>query len=434
MNRILVLDDNQKILDTLSRNFNSEGIECKTALTIAEAINRLHSCPIDLALVDINLGEENGLDAIIQIKELIPYMPILVITGFATVETAVKAIKLGAEEYIKKPVKFSELLKLVKSFLGDKSREIPAIPNLHTRNPNMINMVKKALKLAQSNLSVLISGESGTGKEVIADLIHKYSQRADKIFLRINCAAFPDSLLDNELFGHEKGAYTGAETIFQGVFERANKGTLLFDELGDMPLSIQAKILRAIQSNEIRRIGGKELINIDVRFIGATNQNLERMVEEGRFRRDLYYRLKCASLTLPALRDRKEDILLLTEFFLNEFTRQENLRPISLAAETMDLLLIYDWPGNVRELKSAITYGATICNNSIIKPDDLPIAPVGKPEEKNTLAPGEALERALFLKVLTKNNYNKKKTAEKLNISRTTLYKKMYKYGIFEDK
>ncbi len=428
MNRILIIDDNRKILDTLSRNFLSEGIECRTAANTAEGIEALQCCPIDLALVDIRIGDESGIDALIEIKKLIPDIPVLMITGFGTIETAVEAIKLGASEYIKKPVRFPELLKQVKLFLKDEPSELPAIPNLQTKNPQMIALIKKAIKLAQSNLSVLILGESGTGKEVFADLIHRNSPRTDNPFLRVNCAAFPDTLLDNELFGHEKGAYTGADDKFQGVFERADTGTLFLDELGDMPLAIQAKILRAIQEHEIRRLGGKDIINIDVRFIGATNHNLEQMVAEKKFRQDLYYRLNCAALKLPALRERKEDIPILTEYILNQVTTPE--RRVSLAPETMETLLSYDWPGNIRELKAALNYGATICTNSVIRPEDLPMGDHPVKMASSGLSPGQAVERELFLKTLIKHGFNKKKAAEELGISRTTLYSKMNKYGI----
>ncbi|MDC7226292.1 MAG: sigma-54 dependent transcriptional regulator [Spirochaetales bacterium] len=435
MSRILILDDNQKILDTLSRNFSTEGIECRTASNIKEALDALQCCPIDLALVDVRIGDENGIDALKEIKQLTPELPVMMITGFATIETAVEAIKIGANEYIKKPIKFSELLEMVAPYIAEKPAEVPAIPNMQTRNPRMISLIKKALKLAQSNLSVLILGESGTGKEVFADIIYHHSQRSEKQFLRVNCAAFPDTLLDNELFGHEKGAYTGATDRFQGVFERADKGTLFLDELGDMPLPIQAKILRAIQEHEIRRLGGKDIINIDVRFIGATNHDLEKMVADKTFRGDLYYRLNCAALTLPPLRERKEDIPLLAEYFINQLTIQNGSRPIKIAPEAMEKLISYDWPGNIRELKTAVTYGATICADDVIYPDDLPIksgSTETQPPSASKLSPRQAVEKELYLRILAKHDYNKKKTAEELGVSRTTLYSKMSKYGINE--
>ena len=434
MSRILILDDNQKILDTLSRNFNAEGIECRTTSSIRDTLNALQECPIDLALVDIRIGDENGIDALSEIKRIAPDMPVLMITGFGTIETAVEAIKLGAAEYIKKPVRFPELLKQVKKFLVEDSAELPVIPNMQTRNPRMITLVKKALKLSRSNLSVLILGESGTGKEVFADLIHKHSPRADKQFLQVNCAAFPDSLLDNELFGHEKGAYTGADERFQGVFERADGGTLFLDELGDMPLAIQAKILRAIQEHEIRRIGGKEMVKTDVRFICATNHDLATMVSEKTFRGDLYYRLNCASIMLPPLRERKEDIPLLAEYMLKQLPEEDYKERVIIAPETMEELLSYDWPGNIRELKAAITYGATICSNSLIKPEDLPINNQKGNKKHSNLSPGESMEKELYLKTLIVHDFNKKKAAEALGISRTTLYSKMNKYGIHEQQ
>lgn len=430
MSRILILDDNQKILDTLSRNFESEGIETRTAANIAAAVDALQRCPIDLALVDIRIGEEDGITALTEIKKMSPDLPVLMITGFATVETAVDAIKLGASEYIKKPIRFPKLLEQVKSFLAEEPNELPVIPNMQTRNPQMIKLIKKALKLSNSNLSILILGESGTGKELMADLIHQHSGRKNETFVKVNCAAFPESLLDNELFGHEKGAYTGADGPFQGVFERADKGTLFLDELGDMPLSIQAKILRAIQEHEIRRLGADKITNIDVRFIGATNHNLESMVKNKTFRGDLYYRLNCAALTIPALRERKEDIPLLAEYFLKLHESENNTSKVSIAPETMEDLISYDWPGNIRELKAAVIYGATICTGSIIRPEDLPMSPQPETPPETDLSPRLALEKDLLLKTLIRNSFNKKRAAEELGISRTTLYSKMDKYGI----
>ncbi len=431
MSRILILDDNQKILDTLSRNFGSVGIECATAPDISTASGILQCCPIDLAIVDIKIGEESGIDALTMIKKMMPDLPVLMITGFATVETAVQAIKLGANEYLKKPVRFPTLLEQVKALLREESRELPAIPEIQTRNSRMVDVIKKSLKLAQSNLSVLILGESGTGKELLADLIHKYSPREEKNFVKINCAAFPESLLDNELFGHEKGSYTGANDCFKGVFEQADNGSLFLDELGDMPLSIQAKILRAIQENEIRRLGGKEIIKINVRFIAATNRNLEELVSDKLFRSDLYYRLNCASVYIPPLRDRKEDIPLLIDYFLNRYSDEEAKPRVSISDQAMELLLNYDWPGNVRELKAAVNYGATICSNGIMLPEDLPMShPVKTIDETATLTPVMAVEKELIIKTLIRHSYNKKKAAEELSISRTTLYSKMTKYGI----
>lgn len=432
MNTILILDDNQKILDSLSRNFEAEDIDSRKASSISQAIKILQTCPIDLALVDIRIGDEDGIKALIEIKKMSPDLPVLMITGFATVETAVEAIKLGASEYIKKPIRFPKLLEQVKSFLTEEPKELPAIPNIQTRNPQMIKLLKKALKLSNSKLSILILGESGTGKELMADLIHHHSARNEESFVKVNCAAFPESLLDNELFGHEKGAYTGADASYQGVFEQADNGTLFLDELGDMPLAIQAKILRAIQENEIRKLGAKNITNIDVRFIGATNHNLETMVKDKTFRSDLYYRLNCAALTIPPLRERKEDIPLLSEYFLLLFASENKETPVSIAPETMEALIHYDWPGNIRELKAAITYGATICSNAVIQPIDLPMSPAAESGLTPELLPRQAFEKELLLKTLVKYSFNKKKAAEELGISRTTLYSKMDKYEINE--
>ena len=351
-------------------------------------------------------------------------------------ETAVQAIKLGAVDYIKKPIRFTSLLEMIKKILRDtEPREIPALPNLQTRNPIMQSTIKKATKLANSRLSVLILGDSGTGKELMADLLHENSSRKNMPIEKINCAAFPESLLDNELFGHEPGAFTGANEDYMGVFERAHNGTLFLDELGDMPLSIQAKILRAIQEQEIRRLGGKKTIKIDVRFIGATNKDLSEMVKKGEFRKDLFYRLNCACLKIPPLKDRIEDIPLLVRFFLNQFSEINNSEPYKISDEALSRILSYDWPGNIRELKAAINYGATVCSNRKIRLEDLPVfnETPEKPSDKtesHIRSPREQMERELIQKTLIQYSFNKKKAAEILEMSRTTLYSKMEKYGI----
>jgi DNA-binding NtrC family response regulator len=292
-------------------------------------------------------------------------------------------------------------------------------------------------KLAPTDLPVLFRGESGTGKEVIADFMHGASVRSAMPMVKINCAAFPETLLDNELFGHEKGAYTGADSMFKGVFEKANGGTLFLDEIGDMPLSIQAKILRTLQNNEIRRLGGSDTITVNVRFIAATNKDPEEMIRKGQFREDLYYRLNTAVLLIPSLRERREDIHLLVEHFLADRSTGASsaaghsvLKQVS--AEVMARFLHYEWPGNVRELKNVVTYAAAMSSGERIELQDLPLHFL---EGAQTAGEGnirEDMERALILKVLQSTKYNRSKTAELLAMSRKTLYTRMVKYGLNE--
>jgi transcriptional regulator with PAS, ATPase and Fis domain len=299
----------------------------------------------------------------------------------------------------------------------------------------MLKLCGKAKKLAITNLPILITGENGTGKEVVADFIHRHSARHLQKIVKINCAAFPETLLDNELFGHEKGAYTGADMAFKGVFERAHESSLFLDEIGDMPLTIQAKILRTLQHHEIRRIGGEDTITVDVRFIAATNRRLKELIESRKFREDLFYRLNAAILHLPPLRERKEDIPLLAEHFLSEYAGANAGTAKELSEEVLETFFEYHWPGNVRELKNALNYAAAISSGSVIGRDDLPphFAPIS-PQEAISENIREDTEKTLILKALHKVNYNKTKAADLLKMSRKTLYNKLEKYGIVLSK
>jgi two-component system, NtrC family, response regulator AtoC len=286
------------------------------------------------------------------------------------------------------------------------------------------------MKLADTDLPILIVGESGTGKELVADFIHQNSSRKVYNLEKINCASLPETLLDNELFGHEKGAYTGADAVFKGVFERAHNSSLFLDEIGDMPLAIQSKILRALQNNEIRRLGGKDTLEIDVRFIAATNKDLQSLIHENYFREDLFYRLNAAMVSIPPLRKRKEDILLLVNHFLEEIYRENKQSRASFSEEVESLFNEYSWPGNIRELKNVVKYAATVTNGTIIYLKDLPPYLFNNSSEYGALNIKDNVEKELIIKILKETNFNKKRTAEILNICRKTLYNKMEKFGI----
>ena len=341
----------------------------------------------------------------------------------------------------KKPLNFDHLLKVVENALelyklneenNVLKRRIQELsPKVYVQNPRMLNLIEEALKLARTNIPVLIVGENGSGKEVIADYIHSNSDRVANKMVKINCAAFPESLLDNELFGHEKGSYTGADREFLGVFERANNSTLFLDEIGDMPLTIQAKILRVLQSNEIRRIGGSETRTVDVRFIAATNRDIGDQIKKGDFRQDLFYRLNTALLTVPPLRERKEDIDLLISYFLKEFADSHDKPVTDISNTVRGLFFDYNWPGNVRELKNTINYAVAISSGSSLEESDLPPAfRRVKTSESDNLNIRLVMEKELIEKTLHQYHYNKKKTAEMLNMSRKTLYSKINRYGI----
>ena len=362
------------------------------------------------------------------------------ITGYASIESAVQSIKIGAYDYIQKPLDFNKLLKIIENAVrlselkeenrNLKERLIEKAPKIITQNSRMLELYEKAKKLAATDIPVLICGENGTGKEIIADFIHVNSKRSSRKMLKTNCAAFPENLLDNELFGHERGAYTGAVSVFKGVFERAHMSSLFLDEIGDMSLAIQAKILRVLQNKEIRRIGGDNVIQVDVRFIAASNKILEDLIADNTFRKDLFYRLNAATLYIPPLRDRKDDIPLLANYFLKEFTDNNKCEIKGISDDVMAAFIAYEWPGNVRHLKNTIYYAAAISTQNFIESKDLP-APFSDNHRNGTdVNLRETTERHLIQGVLQNTHFNKKKAAEILKITRKTLYNKIEKYGI----
>jgi DNA-binding NtrC family response regulator len=358
------------------------------------------------------------------------------------VDSAVQALKLGAADYVKKPLDFEVLHKIVSNSIrlsslaeenqGLKRRLLELAPKSTTRNPRMQQILETVRKLAATDLPVLITGENGTGKELIADALHEGSPRSARKLIKVNCASFPESLLDNELFGHERGSYTGADAAYQGVFEQAGRGTLFLDEIGDMPLAIQAKILRTLQNREIRRIGGGDTIAIDVRFIAATNRSVEQLIAANRLREDLYYRLSAAVIELPPLRERPEDIPDLARSFVEEYCVSNSLPLKQLDAAVLDAFLAYGWPGNVRELKNAVNYACAICSDSRIPYADLPPgfqSSAGSPSSARLNVRAQA-EKELIIKTLQQANFNKKTAALRLAMSRKTLYNKIARYGI----
>ncbi len=438
---ILIIDDKVKLCEVLAQTFEQLGFQTFFATSGEKALALFATQSIHVVLLDIKLGRENGIDVLKQLLRFRNDIPVIMITGYASVDTAVQSLKLGAFDYVKKPLDFEQLSKVVEnaiqiSTLSEENQQLKSLlvdefsPRLLTQNPAMLEVLDKARKLATTNLPVLILGENGTGKEVVADLIHVNSPRNSRKIQKINCAAFPETLLDNELFGHEKGAYTGADSVFHGVFERADASSLFLDEIGDMPLTIQAKILRTLQNQEIRRLGGHETFQIDVRFIAATNKDLKKLIERDRFRQDLYYRLKAAVIKIPPLRERKEDIPLLVEFFLAEYSRGNSSPLRGLSDNVREEFLRNDWPGNVRELKNVVHYAAAVSSQENIELEDLPPDFIDDPQRPTPDGMMEEVEKNLIVKMLQKTGYNKKRTAELLNIGRKTLYRKLKKYGI----
>ncbi len=367
------------------------------------------------------------------------------ITGYATVDNAVESMKIGAFDFVRKPLDFERLLRIIENALhmravvggnGGKEAEPPQLVTEPTvASPRMHELFERARRIAQTNLPLLILGEHGTGKEMLADYIHSNSLRNQKTILKVNCAAFPESLLDNELFGHEKGSYTGADVSFPGIFERADGGTLFLDEIGDMPALIQAKILRVLQNGELRRIGGKSNITIDVRFVAASNKNLTKMMENGQFREDLMFRLNAAMMYVPPLRERREEIPVLAERFLQDLNRKKKTVIKTISEEVMHRFIEYQWPGNVRELENAVAYSYAISQGDTLGFEDLP--PILRMDMKPSggtspaeLDPRSQAEAAVIRETLRKAANNKKLAAELLHMSRNTLYKKIALYGI----
>ncbi len=396
-----------------------------------------------MVLLDIVLGKEDGMDVLQQLTAVDKHLPVIMITGYGSIETAVKAVKSGAYDYVQKPLNFNKLLNTIENAvkLAElkkenrqlKSRIVELSDRIVTQDASMLDLCRKAQRLAATEIPILILGENGTGKELLANFIHNHSHRSSRSFNCINCAAFPESLLDNELFGHEKGAYTGASGTFCGIFEKADQGTLLLDEIGDMAPSTQAKILRTLQNNEIRRIGGNKNIHIDVRFIACTNKDIDQLIRQGRFREDLYYRINAATLVIPPLRTRVGDIPLLVDYFLELYAENNSKRVAGVSDQVLRCFIDYHWPGNIRELKNAINYAATMAQSDRIQMDDLPAIFCDGDARQTDYNIREATEKMMIIRMLKQTEYNKRKAAKLLNISRKTLYNKLKKYDISTD-
>jgi len=441
---ILIVDDDIVVRDSLGKWFESEGFDVSIAPGAAAALEMLAGRRFDLALVDIKMPGVDGIELQAKLREIDPSMPVIIMTGFASVETAVKALKNGAYDYITKPFDPDELVHLVNKAISHKraEKEVSRLrenleqifpeTKLIGQSPAMKRVIELVETVAPTDATVLITGESGTGKEVVARAIHALSPRRYNPMVVIHCGALTESLLESELFGHERGAFTGAQARKKGKFEVADGGTVFLDEISDISLKVQTELLRVLQEKEIVRVGDTMPIKVDFRAIAATNKSLERLVEERLFRPDLYYRLNVFTINLPPLRERREDIPLLANHFLEKFARQMN-RPVQrLAPETLELLMRYDWPGNVRELENSIERALLMRREGDLKPEDFPfqLHPSGP-----LIATGrrlEDVERAHIERILAETSWNLSKAARILDIDRTTLYNKIRKYGLRE--
>jgi two-component system response regulator AtoC len=444
---LLVVDDDPVTLNLLKEVLLKEGYEVATALGGEEAITQGMNNLFDIIITDVRMGDKGGMEVLRSFKKTSPETTVIMITAFGSIETAIEAIREGAFDYISKPFKLEEIKFTVKRALEQKKliqenkfyrQELLdkyQFKNVIGRTPQMLQVYKTIAKVANTKSTVLLYGERGTGKELIARSVHYNSYRNNRPFIPVDCASLVETLMESELFGHVRGAFTGAHSTKKGLFEEADGGTLFLDEVSNLSLSMQTKLLRFLQEHEIKRVGGTESIKLDVRVIAATNQSLEPLIKNGKFREDLFDRLNVVSIILPPLRERKEDIPLLANYFLQKFSEENHKNISHISPEVLEILTQYPWAGNVRELEHTIERAVIFSTRPIILPEDLPRkmfeeikrTEIQLPEE---LLPLKEVEKRYILKVLQETGGNKKKAAEILGIDRTTLYRILEKEGL----
>ena len=431
---VLVVDDDPQMRLAMKESIGRMGYEVVITENGQEALDKLRQPGVEFSLMvtDMRMPRMDGLALLKEVRRGNGPLPVLVITGFGTVETAVEMMKEGATDFLMKPFPFDRLQKAVESIISSSGHcGGNGAPELITANAGMKKIVELAGKLAASDITVLIEGESGTGKELLARHIHKSSGRVDKPFVAVNCAAIPDNLLESELFGHEKGAFTGAVDRKKGKFELAHGGTILLDEIGEMPLLLQAKLLRALQEKEIDRVGGKSPVPVDVRVIATTNRDLWAECEGGRFREDLYYRLNVVRIELPPLRERKEDIPLLVSYFISKLGTEKGYGIKGITREAMQVLLTYRWPGNVRELENALESAMALAEKDVIEARYLPaFMLLGQPQNGDHYhipidLPLAEIEREVIRHTLARARGNKSLASRLLGIGLRTLQRKV---------
>jgi two-component system response regulator HydG len=447
-NRILVVDDDTAHRTMLHALIGGWGYEISEADDGSTAVAEVRKKPYDLVLMDVRMLKVSGTEALREIKSFNPAVPVIIMTAYSSVESAVSAIKEGAYDYLTKPLDFDKLkLSLERAMehlqLKEENRLLKENlgisfdrRNIIGRSPAMAKLLETVALVAPSEATVLITGESGTGKELIAGAIHFNSARKEGPFVKINCAAITETLLESELFGHEKGSFTGADRRKEGRFLQASGGSILLDEISEMPLAMQVKLLRVLQEREITRVGGENAVKTDVRVIAATNRDLKEMVSSGAFREDLYYRLNVVSLNTPPLRERKEDIPLFAQNFLDMFAEKNRKKIKGFTPAAMDGIIKYRWPGNVRELMNAVERAVVLARSDYLDEKDLPAIQGELPEsvrsqqEETWNMPLEEVEKTTILKTLESLKGNKSETARRLGITRRTLHKKLKKYGV----
>jgi DNA-binding NtrC family response regulator len=437
---LLVVDDDPVTVDLLKEVLSKEGYDVTTALSGEEAIARGTENLFDMIITDVRMGEKDGIEVLRSFKKASPETAVIVITAFGSIENAIEAIREGAFDYISKPFKLEEIKFTIRMafehrrllqenrFYRQELLNKYQFKNVIGRTSQMFHVYKMIARIADTKSTVLLYGERGTGKELIARSIHYNSLRNSRPFIPVDCASLVETLMESELFGHVRGAFTGAHSAKKGLFEEADGGTLFLDEVSNLNLSMQTKLLRFLQEHEIKRVGGMESIKVDVRVIAAANQPLEPLVKEGKFREDLYDRLNVVSITLPPLRERKEDIPLLANHFLQKFSEENHKNISHISPEALEILLQYSWPGNVRELEHTIERAVILSTHPIVLPEDFPGKMVEEIKRTEILPPERSLslrevEKRHVLKVLQETKGNKKKASEILGIDRATLYR-----------
>ncbi|HPK21985.1 MAG TPA: sigma-54 dependent transcriptional regulator [Smithella sp.] len=445
---VLIVDDDSVHRMILKKHLNDWGYQVNEADDGHVAVEAVRRMPFDLIIMDICMLNVSGIEALGQIKAINPETPVIIMTAYASLETAVSALKKGAYDYLTKPLNFDELriaigratehnrLKRENRYLRNRLDEKFNRQNLIGQSYPMVKLLETVAQVAPTEANVLITGESGTGKELIANAIHFNSMRAETVFIKINCSALTETLLESELFGHEKGAFTGAERRREGKFVQAHGGSLFLDEVSEMSKAMQVKLLRVLQERELTRVGGAEVIKVDVRVIAASNKNLKEEVQNGNFREDLFYRLNVVSLNVPPLRERKEDIPILAQHFLELFAGRNKKTIKAFTPRAMEKLLTYHWPGNIRELMNAVERSVVLSRTDYLDADDMTLVMEKSHEVSGIAEQGEAIrnlslesmEKKNILAVLADCRGNKSETARRLGITRKTLRAKLIKY------
>ncbi len=437
---ILIVDDEINQTELLSGFLEKQGFNIFSTTSPVEAIDIVNREHVDLVISDYKMPELSGEELLEKVKSINPEINFIMITAYGEIDTAVNVMKRGAADFIQKPVDLSELIEKIRILeeqllIRRTTKEIEDKIDVEIpfKNENILTIYKTIYKIAPKDINVLITGESGSGKEVIAKTIHKLSHRGKYPFVAVNCAAIPDNLFESEFFGHEKGAFTGAVSRKKGKFELANRGTIFLDEVGEIPLYLQGKLLRVLQEHVIERVGGEQSIKIDARIIAATNRDIKTMVKKGEFREDLFYRLNVISLHLPPLRERKKDIPIFINYFLKKFSGGK----IGISNGAKDILIKYHYPGNIRELENIIQRAVALCSDNLIKPEDLPdeikldnLKEYDSGIDLSLNKEIERLEKNLILEALKKFEWNKSKAAKSLGINERVIRYKIEKYSL----